>query len=242
MSGTESLLWYPRFHFSHALPRYRLTRVPPAVIPRSQWDGGASTWDGGASTWDRARAIGPLAVTMAEAVLHLRLAPGSETGPEASLIERMIYAATLQLENYASCAVMEQEWIMRMASLPQGGYSIVIPKPPLQSIVSFNNGADLLDPADYIVELDDVLSGTLTPASGYWPADSSRAQAGNVAIRFVAGYPTADDVPETIKQAILMCVASWHENRESLQMFTLQPMVEIGWEGLLAPYRSQGFA
>jgi uncharacterized phiE125 gp8 family phage protein len=41
-------------------------------------------------------------------------------------------------------------------------------------------------------------------------------ESGAITVRFVAGYgATADTVPQTIKQAILLLVAFWYETRET---------------------------
>jgi uncharacterized phiE125 gp8 family phage protein len=204
--------WDPPGPSARALPRYRLTR-------RGATPG--------------------LAVSLADAVLHLRLAPGSESGPEAPLIERLIRTATATLENYADLSVLEQDWTMRLAALPNAGASIVIPRPPLIAIDNLNVAGDPLDADDYHVELDDRMAGVLWPANGWWPVHT--VGPGAVAINFQAGWPV-DDIPAPITQAILLAVATWYENRESLSQWTLYPMIEIGWEGLLTPYRSQGFA
>src|SRR5271170_765448 len=203
--------WDPPGPMARALPRYRLTRRG---------------------------ALPGLAVSLDEAVLHLRLPPGSETGPEAPLIERLIRAATATLENHADLSVLEQDWTMRLAALPNAGASIVLPRPPLIAVDSLSVAGDALDPDDYRVELDDRMAGTLWP-SGYWPTHMIEVNA--ISIDFSAGWPLAD-IPAPIAQAILLAVATWYENRESLSQWTLYPMIEIGWEPLLAPYRSQGFA
>jgi hypothetical protein len=49
-------------------------------------------------------------------VLHLRLDPGAETGPEAPLLTSMLASAVAHLERYCSCAIMAQEWRLTLRS------------------------------------------------------------------------------------------------------------------------------
>ena len=49
-------------------------------------------------------------------------------------------------------------------------------------------------------------------------------------------------MPPSIKQALLMAIATAYENRESLSPYTLTPIVELGWENLIMPYREIGLA
>lgn len=48
-----------------------------------------------------------------------------------------------------------------------------------------------------------------------WP--ETRAQVNAVTVRYKAGYGTAStDVPETIRQAMLLLIGNWYENREDV--------------------------
>jgi uncharacterized phiE125 gp8 family phage protein len=57
-------------------------------------------------------------------------------------------------------------------------------------------------------------------------------------VRFTAGYgDTASDVPQTIRQAILLAVGHWYENREATVAVGNVRELPLGIEALLWPYR-----
>ena len=180
----------------------------------------------------------PLALQ--EIVAHLRLDPTSDQGPEAALLTGMRDAAVGALERYCSNAIMPQGWTLTLHAFPPSYSGLELPIPPFATLTSITVNGDDLDLADFVVEPDDRLPATLYAVTNVWPS----AQRGPLAIAIVfqCGYANTDKVPPDIKQALLMAIATWYENRESLQQFTLTPMIEIGWQALLAPYRQVGFA
>lgn len=182
------------------------------------------------------------AVTLAEVVAHLRLDPGADTGPEAALLTGMRDAAVGHLERYCSYSVMEQEWQMTARSFPPYGVGLTLPYPPTVDLRSIEVAGDALDLADFTLERDDRLPATLFPVGGVWPHLAWSPGPGAIAIRWTAGRDDPAELPQEIKQAILLAVASWYENRESLTQFALTPMLELGWDSLLSPYRETGFA
>jgi uncharacterized phiE125 gp8 family phage protein len=177
---------------------------------------------------------------LAAVVAHLRLDPGAEDGPEAALLDGMLAAATAHVEGYCSLAVMLQTWTLTLHDWPGNSVGLQLPYPPFASLESINaNGTDQ-DIAGYTVDLDDRFPSTLYPEGGMW-TQVTRGP-GAISIVFKAGRNDPANVAPDIKQAILMAIATWYENRESLTQFALTPMIEIGWAQLLARYREEGFA
>jgi uncharacterized phiE125 gp8 family phage protein len=186
----------------------------------------------------RAPTLSPL--TPAEIVLHLRLAPGSETGPEKELLDRLQAAMVGHLERYASIAVMDQEWRLTLNCWPPPGVALELPYPPLVEITDISMPDPGFDPADFLITASDVLPGILYPAEGhFWPGGAGRQ---DIAIALRCGYEDPKDVPPSIKQALLTAIATGYENRESLSQYNLTPILELGWENLIMPYREAGFA
>lgn len=103
--------------------------------------------------------------------------------------------------------------------LPVNAIPIELPRPPLQSIVSFqyvdNSTGSLLtlDPSIYNVALG--TPGRIQPVYGQtWPIP--RPQIDAVQITFTAGYgDTAAAVPENVKAAMKLLIGHWYENREA---------------------------
>jgi len=88
-----------------------------------------------------------------------------------------------------------------------------LPKPPLQSVTSVqyrdaSGNLQTLDPSEYYVDL----SCNLIEPTDCWPSVGDFPDA--VQITFAAGYGDPENVPQTIKHAIMSLSAHWFENRE----------------------------
>lgn len=190
----------------------------------------------------RLRRTQPATVSVMErkmVVDHLRLDPGAEDGPEKDMLDRLIAAATAHLERYCACAVMHQEWTATLRAFPPYRDALTLPYPPLADVTGISVEGDAQDLADYVVAIDDRMPGSVYPKNGQWP---QMPDLGTAEVVFECGRADVADVPEDMRQALLMAIASWYENRESLTQFTLQPVIEIGWESLVGHYREAGFA
>jgi len=186
--------------------------------------------------------VGP-PVSLEEVVLHLRLDPAAVNGPEKPLLEMLTLSATRALEDYAQIAVMEQDWRMTLRNWPAVWTDgLELPFPPFRELFRIGVAGEWQDIADYRIELDEYRPARLFPARGYWGARYWPGRFDNILIDYRAGAAKPEDVPPPIKQAILMAIGTWYENRESVQQFTLSPMLEIGWRHLIEPYREPGFS
>ncbi len=154
-------------------------------------------------------------VSLAEVKLHCRIAASDTSQDDALAI--MVQAAREVVEGRTGLALMPQEYRLK---LPCFADRITIPKPPLTSI----NAIKYLDPdgteqtlgTDAYQVLDDCVPGVVALAPGQsWPDLQSDA-AMPVTIEFTAGYADADSVPAKAKQAILLLVGSWFENRTAV--------------------------
>lgn len=159
-----------------------------------------------------------------------------------SSIARNITAARIAAEDWHARAYITQQFRLRLdgfthvcrsprRGLDQTAYErqlvlassypnrgILIPVADLIAVSSLgyldpNGGSHVLDGGGY-----QVIPGTggyVIPSYGTsWP--SSRPQPDSVAIDFTAGYgDTAESVPSNVKEAILMLVAHFYENREA---------------------------
>jgi hypothetical protein len=67
---------------------------------------------------------------------------------------------------------------------------------------------------NYVLD-EATMPGWVVPVTGYtWPATQERVSA--VRVRFVAGWPDAEDVPAELKHWILIRAATAVDNRESV--------------------------
>lgn len=174
-------------------------------------------------------------VSLEEVKAHLRI----DHPDQDAVIVALITAATAHLDGWTGVlgrALVAQTWRMAMDAFP--GDTITIPLGPVTSVESIKYtdtaGAEQTVPtADYEVDLYPVEARICVGDNG-WPSTDDVVNA--VRVEWVAGYATADDVPDDLKNAILLLVGHWYEHREAA---TMSPATEIpmGVPALIAPYR-----
>ncbi|WP_422923740.1 head-tail connector protein [Singulisphaera sp. PoT] len=168
-------------------------------------------------------------VTLERAKLHLK----DDVGAEDELIQAWIKTARRRLENAAAMSFVSTGWRFSLEGFPFQGCrhetvrdlergngsgliaAIPLPRAPLVEVtriryVDAGGTLQTLDPSAY--QVGEGPPGVVAPAYGLsWP--SARIQFNAVQIEFTAGYGTADDVPDTLKSAILLFVSHLAENR-----------------------------
>lgn len=171
-------------------------------------------------------------VTIAEAKAHVRVTSTDEDG----LITALVLAAREQAEMFTRRALMLQTWRLTLDAFPLGDAPVWIPLPPLQSVVSvlyFDEGGvqQTLPPARYQVDTS-TEPGRIAPAvDDAWPGTEERLNA--VTIEFTAGFGTAQEVPQSIKQAMLLLIGHWYEHRETVITGTIATSLPMAAEALL---------
>lgn len=172
-------------------------------------------------------------VTVVEAKAHLRV----EAATDDMLISSLIKAAVEYVENFTRRALLTSTWELSLDSWTE---VFLLPKAPLQSVTSLtykdSSGTlhTLLEDTNYHVDITSE-PGRIVPVTN-WPTDALHP-VGAITIRFIAGYPTASTVPQTFKQAILLLVGHWYENREAAVVGTIATKVPFAVEALLWPQR-----
>jgi hypothetical protein len=125
------------------------------------------------------------------------------------------------------------------------GYEIYLPLPPLVSVdsiqyIDVNGIKQTLDPSLYIV--DDISEpARITPSYGAtWPGTQNVINA--VIVTFTTGYGTPSDVPQAIKQWMLLAIGAMYENREADVLVARGSVASMPFaDGLLEPYRCVSF-
>jgi uncharacterized phiE125 gp8 family phage protein len=175
-------------------------------------------------------------ISLAEAKAHLRV----DVSSEDTLIQSLIMASRLHIEAALDLALVTQSWRYRRDAWPRSG-CIAMPMRPIQSVTSVqvyarDDSSESIDIADF------VLDGDSNPARLVWrgggaPPKPGRA-ANGIEIDFVAGFgDAADDVPQPIRQSLLLLVAHWYENREPVEIGATATPIPSGVSELLLPYR-----
>ena len=174
-------------------------------------------------------------VDVAEAKRHLRLS-GGEDVQVALLIE----AARERCERELDRAVMATTYKYTMRTWP--GNFIELPKPPLTSVteVRYTDTGEaeqtLTVSTHYTVDTTSTPGRVCLVKNQSWPSVSSDA-AHPIQITYVAGYASANDVPSAIKQAILLFVGHYYENREQVITGTIATNLPQAATDLLAAFR-----
>lgn len=173
-----------------------------------------------------------------EVLNHLRV-DGLE---EANLITALIGVAREYAETFTGRALITQTWDLTLDCWPYG-VTIELPRPPLQSVTSIKYldiegvEATVDSGSVYLVDTTNRPGRIRLRLGQSWPADTLREMAA-ITVRFVAGYgDDPDDVPQMIRQAMLLMIGDLYENRETSIVGTTVGKTTFATDSLLWPYR-----
>lgn len=158
-------------------------------------------------------------VTLSEAKLHLRV----DTTTDDTLITALIAAARETIEERVGMALLTQTRDAYAPAFPAETV-LTLPYGPLQSVTGVyytetDSSSELtFAAASY---LSQTWRNAIVLKSGYaWPTDAT------MRVRYVCGYTSAGLIPQRLRQALLLLVGHWYENREATQTGALK---EIPW-------------
>lgn len=194
-------------------------------------------------------------VTRAEAKNHLRV--DSDLTSDDTLIDLLISAARRYAEAYCGRSFITQKWRLVLDSFPGPaligmpigvpyslpGHAMLLEKGHVLSVdqIQYQDMSgtwQTMASTDYVADLSGDLA-RITPVFGkIWPTPTL-PQIGAVRIDYTAGYgPAGTDVPEGIRQWILLRVGTMYENREEVAILgrgKVEPLPFV--DSLLDPYR-----
>lgn len=177
-------------------------------------------------------------VSLPDAKTHLRIEP--DDVDEDAYLTALIAAARGYGEDFTRRRFVTQAWSLTLDGFPRGN-QIVLPGPPLRSVASVKyfdtTGVEAtFQAADYIVDADSEPGRIVLAYARRWPAVVLRP-ANGVVVTFEAGYGNALAVPKGIKQAILLLVGHWYENREPVVTGTIVSPIPVTVDALLWQHR-----
>ena len=177
-------------------------------------------------------------VSKAEAKLHCRV----DISDDDDLITALIVAARELCETITQRALITQTWDLVMDDWP-GGDVLSLPLAPLQSITSISytdedGNSDTFSADNYVTDTESQPGRAALKSTASWPSTTLQEIAG-VRVRFVAGYGDAgSDVPQSIRQAMLLLIGHWYEQREAIVTSGAVPQeVPFAVQALLATHR-----
>ena len=171
-------------------------------------------------------------ITLAEAKAHLRL----DTTDEDVLLAALIRAAREYLEAQTGLCLIVRPLRLYLDDWPAARV-IQIARGPVQAIEMVT----VYDASGTPVDVDAsgyVLDGTARPARLLLPERPATERALNgIEIDFTAGFgESGADVPDTLKRALLLHVATMFELRGVLALNEQPGAVPAGYDRLVAPF------
>lgn len=174
-------------------------------------------------------------VTLDEAKAHLNVLSAYDD----ELISFLIVVATEQAEEITNRQLMRSTYEMTMDILPD---RFEIKKPPLHAVEKIEyipDGSDsyvLLDPSKYMVDTTVEPGVVIRRNDATYPAISWMVNA--VRVTFTAGYADAASVPKSIKQWMLIRIATLFEHREEIVVgVSVTPIQNNYNDYLISKYR-----
>jgi uncharacterized phiE125 gp8 family phage protein len=165
-------------------------------------------------------------------------------GDDDALIDGYIDAAVALLDGYGGTvgqALVNQSWAV---SMPGFCGRMRLPVGPLVSVTSiqYYNSSNVQATASSALYAahSDALGPYITLKSGQsWPTVYGRDDA--VTVTWVAGHgAAAADVPASIRQAMLLLVGHWYQNREAVNIGNITSALPFSVDALLGPRRRIG--
>lgn len=154
-----------------------------------------------------------LAASLADVKAHLRV----DTTDEDTLITAYITAAAELAEQATGRALMPQTWELTLDAFPEAFEITRVPAASITSLKYWDTTGtqQTLGTGLYTLDnTDDFGNAYVVPVyGGVWP--DTREQINAVALRYVAGYAAAANVPDSIKAWIKLQVGAMYENRQA---------------------------
>lgn len=164
-------------------------------------------------------------IDLTTARLHLRLdATGSPPShPDDALVEGIIAATRESAEIYTGLAILNQTYKLQLDEFPDNNNAINLGMWPVNSITSITyvdeaGATQTLSAATYALEGNQAPARVVLAYEQEWPA--TRKATNVVTVTFSAGYtdgqsPNTYPIPKSIKQALLLSIGNFYENREA---------------------------
>ncbi|MFV0368257.1 MAG: head-tail connector protein [Hyphomicrobiaceae bacterium] len=176
----------------------------------------------------------PLSVDEVKA--HVRIDGSSED----ALLQSLILTSRLHIEAALGLALIAQSWRLVLDQWPKDG-PVKLPISPVRSVsemrvLAANGTPTVVDAGSYGLDTSQrpariMFFGTSRP-------EPERPFAG-IEIDLMVGFgEKANDVPEPVRQALLLLVAHWYEHRDPIEIGKPTTAVPHAVSRLLHPYRA----
>lgn len=174
-------------------------------------------------------------LSLDEVKMHLRV----DGTTEDALITSLLITSRLHIEAALGIALITQSWKLILDAWPANG-EVALPIAPVAEvtqvrILAADGTPETLSSGAFLVDASR-RPARLVPSAGAWP--KPRRKVAGIEIDISAGFGAApDDVPEPIRQALLLLVAHWYEHRDPVEIGAPATAVPHAVSRLLNPYR-----
>ena len=177
-------------------------------------------------------------LSIADCKTQLAIAPGDTAHDQ--ILTGLITAARMYVEAHTGMAIPRQTWDYLIDTLPMSAEPIQLPKYPTASVTSIKyydtaGVQQTWSSANYVLSTGRNPCTVRLAYDCTWP--SYRIQPDGIAIRLVCGYTSAAAVPRALKQALLLLVSHWFEQRTQEVTGTITASLAHSLDALLMQYR-----
>lgn len=177
-------------------------------------------------------------VTEDEVNLYLKI----DNDEESILIKKIIASATEFTEKYLKRSLLIRTLVASFDNFPTN--EIKLPYSPVTTINSVKYYDDnyvltTVDPSIYFLVSKKTPAEVNLKFTNAWPITADRSSA--VEVEYIAGYGKPENVPEPIKQAILLLCNHLYSNREMVSEKSLSN-APMSYNYLLSSYRILQFS
>jgi uncharacterized phiE125 gp8 family phage protein len=179
-------------------------------------------------------------LTLAEAKAQCRV----DITTDDALLATLISVARDMCERIAWRAFLTQTIELWLDAWPASN-AIALPRPPLQSVtkVEYYDTADVkstLSSTIYSVDAINEPGKLWLKYNQVWPTTLLREH-NAICVTYIAGWTNPADVPQSARQAMLLLIGHWYENRETIMVGTITKSIEFGVTALLGINRANQF-
>lgn len=175
-------------------------------------------------------------VSLAEAKAHLNV----DHDGDDTLITSLVGAGVAHLDGHAGLlarCLVNQQW---RQDYRDWHWFHRLPFPDVSSVtVSYrdiSNQEQTVDAALYEI-IEDARGALVSFRDVFTKPGLYDDMIAPVSITLTAGFGDAEDVPQALKQAILLLVGHWYENREAVNIGNITTELPMAVNALISPYR-----
>jgi uncharacterized phiE125 gp8 family phage protein len=183
-------------------------------------------------------APGSEAITTAEARAHCDI-PSADTTHDTYL-DSLITAARQKWERDTDTVVMSSTAVEKLDEWPEEEPFIALTKRPVQSVTSVayldaNGSSQTWSASNYSLDLYRPTPAIALAYNVQWP--NSLDWDGSITITYVVGHANAAAVPKLWKQAMLLLIGHWFENRSAAVTGAMPHDAPITYERIAMNFR-----